>query len=57
MRQARRVILNQEQLDQNLSELEDIEQSLLKGDNKVYCGIDDFEKLFEKKRLIGEALE
>jgi hypothetical protein len=37
--------------------MEDIEMSLIKGDLQQYCGIDDFEKLFEKKRLIAEAID
>ena len=36
--------------------MDDIEQSLIKGSVKAYCGIDDFEKIFEKKKLIAEAI-
>jgi hypothetical protein len=36
---------------------EDIEQSLIRGEGRAYCGINDFEQLFEKKRLLGEAIE
>jgi len=36
--------------------MEDIEQSLLKKDMQGYFGIDEFEKLFEKKKLIVDAI-
>ena len=31
--------------------------SLIKGSVRTYCGLDDFEKVFEKKKLIGEAID
>ncbi len=36
--------------------MEDIEQSLIKKDMHMYFGIDEFEKLFEKKKLIVDAI-
>lgn len=36
--------------------MEDIEQSLIKNDLKSYYGIDQFEKIFEKKKLIVDAI-
>jgi hypothetical protein len=37
--------------------MEDIEQSLIKNEMKQYYGIDEFEKLFEKKKLIVDAID
>ena len=37
--------------------MDDIELSLIKGNIRTYCGLDDFEKVFEKKKLIGEAID
>ena len=36
--------------------IDDIELSLIKGSIKAYCGFDDFEKVFEKKKMIGDAI-
>lgn len=36
--------------------MEDIEQSLVKRDMQQYFGIDEFEKLFEKKKLLVDAI-
>jgi hypothetical protein len=36
--------------------MEDIEQSLVKKDMQQYFGIDEFERLFEKKKLIVDAI-
>lgn len=34
-----------------------MEKSLIKKDAKGYYGIDDFEKIFEKKRLIIDTID
>lgn len=36
--------------------MEDIEQSLIKNDHRHHYGIDEFEKVYEKKKIICEAL-
>ena len=43
--------------NQNNKSMDDIEQSLIKTKGKVYCGIDDFEKVFERKKVIGDAID
>ena len=36
--------------------MDDIEQSLIKGDIRKFYGIDEFQKLFEKKKLVNDAI-